>query len=110
MKKKNLYTHILPQFTKMFKESNSISVEKGKSNFFARKVNKPREFVLLKERTVAQKQAERKIKVLEEKIFHMEKEIEKHENVEEAEGNRNKLERLYDLELIDSDGNPRDND
>ena len=93
----------------MFKESNSISVEKGKSNFFARKVNKPREFVLLKERTVSQKQAERKIKELEEKLFHMEKEIEKHQNVEE-EGNRNKLARLYGLELIDSDGNPRDND
>ena len=45
---KNLSTQILPQFVKLFKESNSVSTEKRKSNFFSRKVNKPRDLFLWK--------------------------------------------------------------
>ena len=66
---------------------------------------------MLKEKTVAHKQAERRIKELEGKLDRMQREMERHQKEqEEAEGNRNRLARLYDMELIDSDGNPKDND
>ena len=62
-----------------------------------------------KEKNVAHKQVDRKIKELEEKINNIRRNWKTSKENENSEENRGRLARLYDINLIYLNVNPKDN-
>lgn len=105
IKGKNLGIQALPEFVNIFMKSNSVSTSKGKSHFLMRKVKQraakgssEEHKESSKEKSEDVKQLETKLKELQNKISWFE------EKEEEAFHNKGQLSKLYELGVIDSDG------
>ena len=102
---RNLGVSVLPEIINIIKKSKSVSTSKGRSHFLFRSMT-------LKKTNNADSMEEEKfrhedeyIKQLEQNLDSLKAQVEMHEQREdEALENREKLAKLYELGVIDSDG------
>ena len=97
----------MPQFVNIFKTSNSVSLQKEKSNFLIRQPQKTKLQAKLEkieeEKSYSDKRTSICIRKLDE-LWAKIKELE--EKQIDFDDNIDKLSKLYQLELIDEEGNP----
>ena len=110
IKSQNLGIQAKPEFISIFRKSQAVSSMKGRSHFLARmpKISKDRQMILdlEKEKEVH----DSKVKKLIDEIDDLRNKIQQLEdNQTDNEENINKLSNLYELGLIDENGQPISN-
>ena len=105
IKEKNLGVTARPEIINIFKKYKAVSTSKGKSHFLLRPVARRNDNIgRLNEEEKAEENA-RIINDLKDKLDEMKTQITKYErDQEEAFVNKEKLVKLYDRGIIDSDG------
>ena len=105
IKNKNLGVIVRNEFIEIFRNSKSISTSKGKTYFLARKPRARMEGVNEEDTEEAKEYGNEEISSLKRKIAELSAKIDDHQLMEEElNKNKNSLARLYDLGIIDSDG------
>ena len=107
-KEERSYFKVLPEFAEIFKNSKNISLQKGRSHFLIKKFGK-RKWGEIKD------DYREKLKKVKEKVLELNKEVEMmelqiecfKEMVEKYYANNAEIEKLYNDNIIDSDGEIR---
>ena len=104
-KSQNLSTSIKPEFIEIFKNSESVSLHKGKSHFLTRLPKKTKYQTEAEYYKLKNEETKSIVKELEEKIQELNDKIEGMKQSEiEAEENLEKYSQLYEMGVIDEDG------
>ena len=105
MEKKELKVRALPEFIKLFKDSKSISTQKGRSHFLIKGLGNKKWGSFSKNSRELLTGAQKEIEELNANIMNMEEKLVKLQEVEiENQKHKDRLAKLYDMEVIDSDG------
>ena len=111
MKSQNLCVNVRPEFLSLFKNSQSVSLSKGKSHFLARLPRKTNDQLRIDEYEEEKIYFEKKVARLEQEIDRLNDKCQDLIDINEADSvNAEKLDKLYQLGMIDENGNPVDND
>ena len=106
----NLSMKIKPEFEKIFKESKSLSIESGKSHFLTRPPIKSIDKIKLEKAKEETKNCYYQIDIMNNEIKNLKEKLESVENSrQEHEENLEKLSKLYEMGVIDENGNFIDN-
>ena len=105
IKSKNLGVTVQNEFIEIFKNSKSISTSKGKTYFLARKPKERIEGVLEEEIEEIKENSNGEVDRLKRKITELSAKIDDYQLMEEESiKNKGSLAKLYDLGVVDSDG------
>ena len=108
IKNKNLKISATPEIVDIIKRSKAVSTSKGKSHFLLRPVIKRKSKKQAELENKKKEEEDKYLNDLHEKHEEMKKTIQGFEEMnEEAFENREKLAKLYELGVIDSDGEPK---
>ena len=111
IKSQNLCVNVKPEFLTLFKTSQAISLFKGKSHFLARQPKKTNDKIKIEEYEEEKLSYDKKVLKLEQEIDRLHGKCQDLIDINEADSiNAEKLDKLYQLGLIDENGNPIDND
>ena len=103
--------NVKPEFLTLFKTSQVISLFKGKSHFLARQPKKTNDKIKIEEYEEEKLSYDKKVLKLEQEIDRLHGKCQDLIDINEADSiNAEKLDKLYQLGLIDENGNPIDND
>ena len=103
--KKEMKVRALPEFIKLIKDSKSISTQKGRSHFLIKGLGNKKWRNHAKNSWELLVGAHKEIEELNYNITNMEEKLVKLQEVEiENQKHKDKLAKLYDMEVIDSDG------
>ena len=106
IKSQNLGTNVLPEFVNIFKSSNSVSLQKGKSHFLIRNPKETKQQMRLKEIEEEKVTTDRKLNACIKKLDEFASKIkELEEKQTDYDENIEKLAKLYELGVIDDQGN-----
>ena len=106
VKSQNLGTNVLPEFVSIFKSSNSVSLQKGKSHFLIRNPKETKQQMRLKEIEEEKVTTDRKLNACIKKLDEFASKIkELEEKQTDYDENIEKLAKLYELGVIDDQGN-----
>ena len=107
----NLFLTVKPEILNLFKNSQSVSLEKGKSHFLTRIPKITSDQKLIEKLEEEKKELYRKEKLLEKEIDHLHGRIQEvMELRDNDEENIEKLDKLFRLGVIDENGNLIKND
>ena len=107
IKSQNLGANIMPQFVNIFKTSNSVSLHKGKSHFLIRQPQKTKLQAKLEKIEEEKSNSDKRMSVCIRKLDELCAKIKELEEKQiDYDDNINKLSKLYQLGLIDEEGNP----
>ena len=111
IRSQNLWLSVKPEFLSLFKNSQSASLAKKKSHFFARLPKKTNDQKKIDDYEEEKKKSDNKARQLEDEIDQL------HDKVKEMtelralyDENADKLDKLYQLGIIDDNGNYINND
>ena len=105
MEKKELKVRALPEFIKLFKDSKSKSTQKGRSHFLIKGLGNKKWGSHTKNSRELLTGAQKEIEELNANIMNMKKKLVKLQEVKiENQKHKDRLVKLYDMEVIDSDG------
>ena len=105
IKSQNISVSVKPEFLKIFKNSQSISYSKGKSHFLARMPRPTKDQEKIKQLEEEKVDSYYKAKVLKLEIEELKDKMKKLEDEQrDAEDNVEKLSKLYELGIIDENG------
>ena len=107
----NLGITVRPEFLNIFKKSQAVSIQTGKSHFLARVPKTTKDHIQIRKLEMENEEVkERKFEAFEEirKLKSKLKEME--ESQKDAEDNLEKLSKLYQLGIIDANGEYINND
>ena len=108
-KSKNLNVRAIPEIVDIIKKSRAVSICKGKSHFLLRSVVKRKSKKQAELEEKKEKEQREYVSELKYKLDEMKGKIQQYElENEEAIENREKLSRLYELGVINSDGDPNE--
>ena len=111
IKQQNLQVRAIPEIVDILKRSKAVSTSKGKSHFLLRPVIKRKSKNLIKLENQKAEEDAKYANELREKLEEMKAKIDQFEQInEEALENKEKLFKLYQRGMIDSDGEPKDNE
>ena len=111
LKQKNLFVNATPEIIDIIKRSNAISTSKGKSHFLLRSPIKRKSKRQIEQEKMKAEADENYVNELQDKLEEMRSTIEQFDQInEEAFENKEKLAKLYQLSIIDSDGDVKENE
>ena len=106
----NLGISARPEFIEIFRNSQSISTMKGKSHFLVRTPKPTKAQVKMNKLEEEKKEAYTKATLMQRDLDSLKLKIKEFEfNQRESDMNADKLSKLYDLGLIDENGDPINN-
>ena len=106
--KKQMKVRALPEFIKLFQDSTSISTHKGRTHFLINSLSNKMWGNYPKNKNEKLWDAEKEIELLRLGLKRVEEKLTSMENIEkENDKHKAKLAKLYELEVIDSDGEPK---
>ena len=107
MEKKEMRIIALPEFIKLFKESRSISTKNGRSHFLIKALGNKKWGNHVKNKREQLADAEKEVESLNFNIVKLCERLSKMKNIEDENNkHKDKLVKLYELEMIDSYGEP----
>ena len=107
----NLGIHVKSEFIDIFNNSQSISTMKGKSHFLARAPKKKKHQLKVEKVEEERKEAFSKVEELKRNLESLKFKMEEYKvKQRDADRNTDKLSKLYELGLIDKNGDPINND
>ena len=107
----NLCVKVKPEFLNIFKNSQSVSLQKGKSHFLARLPKKPKYQEQIDQHEEEVKHYEVKMIKLEQEIDRLKATMQDMIDIGHEDSlNTDKLGKLYELGIIDKEGNPINRD
>ena len=107
----NLGIHVKSEFIDIFNNSQSISTMKGKSHFLARAPKKIKDQLKVEKVEEERKEAFSKVEELKRNLESLKFKMEEYKvKQRDADINTDKLSKLYELGLIDENGDPINND
>ena len=107
----NLGISVQPEFMKLFQQSKSISTVKGKSHFLTRMPKPTKDKLVIKRLEEEWKENKEREKDVENQITDLKEKLKKLEEEQiEGQENADKLNKLYQLGIIDSKGEPVNTD
>ena len=108
MEKKEMKVRALREFIKIFKDSQSISTQNGRSHFLIKGLGNKKCGNHIKNSKGQLIDAHSEIETLNNNITNLEEKLSKLQDIEnENKVHKDKLAKLYDLEMINSDGEPK---
>ena len=103
----NLGISIKPEFIQIFKNSQAISTMNGKSHYLTRAPKKTKEQLKIIKYEEQKEETNRNTEMILEELQSLKTKIKDFElRQDDADQNSDKLARLYDLGLIDANGDP----
>ena len=103
--------NVKPEILSLFKTSQAVSLIKGKSHFLARQPMKTGDKVKIEEYEEEKINYEKKVMKLEQEIDRLQSKWQDLIDINEEDSiNAEKLDKLYQLGLIDEHGDPIDSD
>ena len=110
IKSQNLRANILPQFASIFKVSNSVSLNKGRSHFLIRTPMETKQQIKLKEIEEEKNTSDRRLGVCIKKLDEYALKIKELEEKQiDYDDNFEKLFKLFELVIIDEKANSIEN-
>mmetsp|Transcript_11089 Transcript_11089/g.11015 ORF Transcript_11089/g.11015 Transcript_11089/m.11015 type:complete len:134 (-) Transcript_11089:161-562(-) len=107
LKKNNLTLDVLPTFSALFKDTEMLSTNHGRSHLMLNREKQQNEAKLRKRQKEIEEEKDKMIESMREEIEALRFDLkEVDDQQEEAESNRKILRKLYEDKLIDQDGNP----
>ena len=111
LKQKNQVVNATPEIIDIIKRSNAISTSKGKSHFLLRSPIKRKSKRQIEQEKMKAEADEKYVNELQDKLEEMRNTIEQFDQInEEAFENKEKLAKLYQLGIIDSNGDVKENE
>ena len=110
-KQKNLFVNATPEIIDIIKRSSAISTSKGKSHFLLRSPIKRMSKRQIEQEKMKAEADENYVNELQDKLEEIRSIIEQFDMInEEAFENKEKLAKLYQLSIINSDGDVKENE
>ena len=111
IRSQNLNVLVKPEFMNIFKNSQSISTQKGKTHFLTRPPTLTKSQLMLKNIEKEKEKSDSKVEFLKTELLKLKDKIAiMEENQKEAADNEAKLAKLYDQGIINEDGDLISND
>ena len=108
MEKKEMKIRALPEFINLFKESKSTSTKNRRSHFLIKALGNKKWGNHVKNKREQLADAEKEVESLNFNIVKLEERLSKMQNIEDENNkHKDKLAKLYESEMIDSDGEPK---
>ena len=105
IKSQNLSITAMPEFISIFKTSQSVSMHKGRSHFLTREPKLSKDKILIGKIEEERQNSERKIQKLEVELLKLsDKIVDLEKSQENASENKDKLAKLFDLGIINENG------